>query len=140
MQGVLLMTLKEIQQDLFNQAYIGLRNQNWQRSINVVNGNESCRYRSSSGLKCAVGHCIPDNLYKKDVYEGRSFAIPFYDNAVQLTTGECIKAGEYCRAERLILAEILSCMQAAHDLNAEPNNVKREMDHIADIYKLEIPA
>lgn len=134
------MTIKEIQQDLFNQAYNGLRNQNWQRSINVVNDTESCRYRSETGLKCAVGHCIPDNLYKKDVYEGRSFVIPFYDNCIQLTTGDCVKPGEYCRAERVLLEEFLSCIQFAHDLNNDPNNVKREMDHIADIYKLEIPA
>lgn len=139
------MTIKEIQQDLFNQAYIGLRNQNWQRSIDVVNGNSalsaqvSCRYRSSSGLKCAVGHCIPDDLYK-DIYEGRSFAIPFYDNAIQLTTSECVRPGEYCRVERLCIEELLTYIQFAHDLNDDSDNMQKEMNLIAETYKLEIPA
>jgi hypothetical protein len=139
MQGVLLMTIKEIQQDLFNQAYIGLRNQNWQQSISYVGREPVCRYRSEVGLKCAVGHCIPDNLYK-DIYEGRSFTIPFYDNAVQLTTGDCVKPGEYCRAERLILDEFISYMQAAHDSNEAPTEMQKAMNLIADTYKLEIPA
>jgi len=56
-------------QEIFDTAYIGLRNQNFEHSI----AGGQCVYRSSGPFvnKCAFGHLIPDNQYSPEL-EGRS--------------------------------------------------------------------
>lgn len=43
-------------QEIFNKALFGIREQNYEQSAN----GESCAYRGKNGTKCAVGHCIDD--------------------------------------------------------------------------------
>lgn len=49
-------------QKIFNTAYLGLKAQRFQRSATFAK-EQACVYRSPEGLKCALGHCIPDELY-----------------------------------------------------------------------------
>lgn len=58
------MTEKFTKQETFDVVCKGLAAQNWQQS---VNRSGTCVYRSPKGLKCAAGHCIPDEEYKKDM-------------------------------------------------------------------------
>lgn len=45
---------------LFSQAYLGLQAQEWKRAV-AEDG--TCCYRTPEGLKCAIGHSIPDDKY-----------------------------------------------------------------------------
>ena len=46
----------------------GLSEQNWQKSVKVLtDGIPSCQYRGDNGLKCALGHLIPDSVYHRDM-------------------------------------------------------------------------
>lgn len=48
-------------QEIFDLAWNGLKAQGFKRS--KVVGGPRCLYRSQNGLKCAIGHCIPDEIY-----------------------------------------------------------------------------
>ncbi|MGG7519432.1 hypothetical protein ACQ3G6_16250, partial [Allorhizobium undicola] len=54
-------------QEIFDVVYRGLQEQGFRRSEN----NYRCAYRSSEGLKCAVGQLIPDERYSADL-EGKA--------------------------------------------------------------------
>ena len=45
-------------QQAFDAALLGIRAQNYKRSLNGV----GCEYRGSKGLKCGIGHALPDEL------------------------------------------------------------------------------
>ena len=50
-------------QEIFNIAYLGLAKQNWRRAMSITDGGRpACAYRGNDGLKCAIGHCVPDEL------------------------------------------------------------------------------
>jgi hypothetical protein len=61
-------------QKLFNIAVRKLLKQN-QKSVSAttinMDGSSSCAYRGTDGLRCAIGHAIPDRLYCKEM-EGES--------------------------------------------------------------------
>lgn len=46
-------------QEIFDKVYLGLKSQDFKPSMLGT----SCAYRGKDGLKCAVGHLIPDELY-----------------------------------------------------------------------------
>lgn len=52
-------------QDAFNAALFGIRGQGYRRSVRSETW--VCRYRGENGDKCAIGHCIPDNLYSESM-------------------------------------------------------------------------
>lgn len=54
-------------QEIFNKVWKGLKSQGWQRSVR----GEKCLYRGPDGLKCAIGHLIPDEHYWKEM-EGKT--------------------------------------------------------------------
>ena len=62
------MNTTETKQMLFDKMWRGLKGQDWQQSIDER--NDLCAYRGANGLKCAVGHCIPDDVYEPDM-EGK---------------------------------------------------------------------
>lgn len=51
-------------QQMFDMALEGVRGQDYEQSV-IINkhGERICTYRGANGLKCAVGHMIPDELY-----------------------------------------------------------------------------
>lgn len=63
--------MKAIKQELFNEVYTKLAIQGKaSMGINPDGGN-MCAYRGPDGLKCGIGHLIPDSLYKETI-EGRT--------------------------------------------------------------------
>jgi hypothetical protein len=55
-------------QELFNKAYLGLAGQKFTRSAASVEVHGGlCLYRGTDGLKCAIGHAIPDELYDPEM-------------------------------------------------------------------------
>ena len=49
-------------QEMFTKVWLGLQAQGWRQSIIGT----TCRYRGPEGLKCAIGHLIPDDKYQSD--------------------------------------------------------------------------
>jgi hypothetical protein len=84
----------------------------------IVQGEPSihgdvCRYRAPDGLKCAVGHIIPDSLYRKDM-EGTTLT-KIVDKTLGLT----------CYA-------MLRDLQVAHDNAGDVHIHMGNADFIAD--------
>lgn len=53
-------------QEIYNNALFGIRGQNYARSATV---GGRCVYRGDRGLKCALGHSIPDSEYTERLDE-----------------------------------------------------------------------
>lgn len=53
------------EQQLFEKAYRGLAKQGFERSMRP--NSVKCAYRGVGGLKCAIGHAIPDELYRLEM-------------------------------------------------------------------------
>lgn len=58
-------------QEIFNKVFLGLKSQEFRQSVNEHN---VCQYRGEDGLKCAVGHLIPDEIYIKEWDEHTTLA------------------------------------------------------------------
>lgn len=58
-------------QEIFDKALAHLRVQGCQ----AIEANTTCLYRTSSGLKCAIGALIPDEVYTPDM-EGEAAGFP----------------------------------------------------------------
>ena len=107
------------EQEMFSTAYIGLAGQGWEKSID----NSKCVYRApKTGKKCAIGHCIPDNLYDEsfegfDVYRGLRLL------------GDVNK-------EMYWFADAL---QECHDRADTPENMKQRFHDFAEEHSLTIP-
>lgn len=54
--------LSDDPQEQFNIAVRGIAAQGWKQSVNAE--GDTCRYRGEDGMKCAVGHLIPDEFYQ----------------------------------------------------------------------------
>ena len=48
--------------EIFDKVKKALLEQN-EQSVEIGDYSTNCRYRSQNGLKCAIGHLIPDELY-----------------------------------------------------------------------------
>lgn len=46
-------------QNLFNDAFLGMKSQGFRK----CGDDFGCNYRGLDGLKCVIGHCIPDDKY-----------------------------------------------------------------------------
>lgn len=66
-------------QKIFDIAYLGLASQNWELSRTP----QMCMYRGPNGTKCAIGHCIPDELYEPE-FEGCTI---YSNNKLQRVAG-----------------------------------------------------
>lgn len=112
--------------ELFRNAWDGLQAQGWRRAVNAYQASDTetifaCRYRTDDGLKCAFGHSIPDHLYSPEL-EGRS----------PLSVAEQIG--------RPILVqdtEFVSLLQRAHDMARTPEDVKRNLQAIAQMFQID---
>jgi hypothetical protein len=128
-------------QEIFNQAYLGLKSQGFQKSISIQSG--SCSYRGKQDTKCAVGHLMLDEEYSPS-YEGL--------NASSLVA-RCFDEKKYPKLhsffERIGLdfgnpldSMFLYGLQNAHDdadIDDDGENLKKRLKNFADRYKLTIP-
>jgi hypothetical protein len=68
-------------QQVFDQAVTHLRTQGKRAVIHSNIGGSRCRYRTSSGLKCAAGCFIADDEYDPEM-EGRSFTSVLFPDTI----------------------------------------------------------
>jgi hypothetical protein len=110
-------------QEIFDIAYTGLKNQYFQRSVvyRAVSGNE-CKYRGENGLKCSIGHAIPDDLYQES-FEGRQAKMLILNNETMFNS-------KY--------SEFLGELQWAHDYGYD-DSMDQKLKSLAKKYKLTIP-
>lgn len=85
-------------QEIFDTASIAVLKQG-QRATR----NELCVYRAANGLKCALGHLIPDEMYKKEM-EG---------NGAYTVVKKFPELPEYLRTN----IELVKHLQNAHDMS-----------------------
>lgn len=113
-------------QEIFNKAYRGLKNQGFKQS---VNSKGNCLYwNKETGLKCAIGHCIPENLYDYELESSSLGDFPLYGinlyddrNAIE--------------DDDIFINDLISC----HDDNILPEKMENSLLSFASKYNLRIP-
>lgn len=116
-------------QEIFTKAYIGLRDQGFERSVTVdEHGDETCAYRGDNGLKCAIGHCIPDERYKPEL-EGDT------PNHNPKLLGKAL-GFSLTPEDALWLTDLQRC----HDSACSGSGVQRYLRRFAEKHGLEVPS
>jgi hypothetical protein len=115
-------------QQAFDNALFGIRNQGYKQSLTSVKTScASCAYRGEDGLKCGVGHSIPDELYKVEM-EGKHFSNLLSEHPEFQTFFENANW------------QLLSKIQWAHDnylnFGYGPGDFEEEMKEIANEFNL----
>lgn len=128
-------------QEMFNRAWTGLKNQNWEPSV----GEGGCKYNSGNGVRCAWGHVDAENASLLHRYEGYSVD-GLHDHGIGL-------ASELSRDDLRFAMSLQRC----HDIVAENDtdviylysiekdfvNIGRDMEAnfraLAKLYGLTIP-
>jgi len=107
-------------QNLFNMMWNGLKGQGWRRSMSDEGGG--CLYRGDDGSKCAVGHCISDQV-------ANTWDDARYSSVAKILAGEDIPVSKI---------NFLSRAQLAHD-EAEEGDMEANFRKFARQYHLSIP-
>lgn len=109
---------------MFDTAYLGLKSQGFEKSYNPEGG--ICRYRTSHGLKCAIGHCIPDELYEER-FESKStkWIKELLDK----------KSSLFCDIEYSFIHQLQKC----HDLSEDSAEIQKRLENFARSKDLTIP-
>ena len=124
------------EQQVYNNALFGMRGQNYEPS----RIGDACLYRGPRGLKCAIGHSIPDDIYCPEMDRGV--------NDDELTTiGHFLKEFTFsslCELFQHASGELLTALQVTHDqLSPFQSTAERKdqfearMRQIASCYRLE---
>lgn len=117
-------------QDIFNIAYRGLEAQGFERSVGY--SSLSCKYRDpNSDRKCAIGHVIPDDMYREE-YDEETMTV--YGLAERLTYNE------WTALFGLTTSDTLAELQKVHDNSTDPDNMKQGLADFAKAHNLLIPA
>lgn len=128
-------------QEIFNKALFGIREQNYKRSMkNVGELHEACAYRGEGGLKCAIGHCLPDALALACDASAHGASIEYLlsidpdtlDDPMQQELREVLGVTNLS-----IDVRFLSYLQDTHDCMETPRGFETEMQSIAAQYDLE---
>lgn len=109
------------EQSLFDTMVNGLASQGFVRSKDHDN---CCVYRSPDGLKCAVGHLIPDDKYVLEMDHG----IDYWLGDVMGVIG--LAADFY---------DLLVETRFAHDTSIWPDQMKLKLRKIAAKFELQVP-
>jgi len=126
-------------QEVYDTAVAGLASQNFQPSYTII-----CSYRGLEGHKCAIGWCIPDEIYSPEM-EGRS---------VDRLLDEQVYSGLFAQEIRDLFAKIdtatLSFLQSCHDsslrdgglLDKEgfPERLRARLRNFGEVRNLQVPA
>ncbi len=107
-------------QQLFNEAWKGLKAQGFQQSRGEAG---SCAYRGQNGLKCALGHCMSDEDYKPAL-EGFGAYSPRVMAACGYGPSECYNA---------------DALQACHDCSYRPAEMEKALRDFATERGFTIP-
>ncbi|MBA4282132.1 hypothetical protein [Ralstonia sp.] len=112
-------------QQVFDNALFGVRGQDYRQSVNGA----ACAYRGRDGLKCGIGHSIPDELYVDDLDDTKDKM-----NGIEplCERSEFVWLRELLGGDTQFLAEV----QAAHDGMRSPDDFEDRMQQIAAYYGL----
>ncbi len=119
------LTDTEKQQSLFDRAVEGLAGQGFRKSFGPGRGLTACKYRTG-GLKCAIGHLIPDSKYNP-VFEVMGLA-GVLEDAPDIAAP--IDSPTWCWFKSL---------QAAHDTADSPGDMRRRLTNFAQKRNLALP-
>ena len=115
-------------QEVYDTAVAGLSSQEFKPSYGGRNGT-SCAYRGGNGRKCAIGWCIPDELYSPEM-EGKTVYSMF---------------AEHWKAMREIFPISISVgalreLQNCHDIAVVyPGSMRGNLRAFGLKYRLQIP-
>lgn len=139
------MNTQEAKQQLFDRAVAGLANQGFQQSLDET--QDTCAYRGSEGMRCAMGHVLPDDKYRPE-FEGKNAKdlmishtvgdepeLTVYD-LLQVPVSEARQVDEHEIIN--FLYELQNCHDSVYSLNAE--GMKHELRRLADEHELRRPA
>ena len=104
-------------QEAFNAAWLGLKSQGFELSVDI---NGICRYRGQNGLKCALGWCVPDDMYNPKIegWGARDLLLSI------------------CEQTDVLFFDKL---QICHDYAKDPSDMERRLRDLAKDYNLTIP-
>lgn len=71
-------------QEVYDTAVAGMASQGFQPAYNTDYGGPSCAYRGTEGRKCAIGWCIPDELYVSEM-EHKNIKAILADNSYEFS-------------------------------------------------------
>ncbi len=111
-------------QELFDKMWKGLEGQGWRRS---TTSQGECKYDNGAGLRCAVGHCIPQKRTRDrlDNFSGSSI--------IELTS-----SGKMVIESPKVL-NFLKDAQREHDCCKRWLYMKERFTWLAEEYNLTIP-
>lgn len=115
-------------QDAFNLAYMGLKSQGFTRSMFHSNEDrEICAYRGETGRKCAVGHCIPDELYNT----------AFENERAPVVLNKLANRGHKLIDNSVVMS--MNILQTCHDWAENPKDMESRLMIFAEDKGLTIP-
>lgn len=129
------MTKKLTKQQLFNNAWNGLKSQGWQKSIAIKPYSSAiiegaCRYRGPENRRCAIGWSIPDDKYELGM-EGSTPSSRYIQKAANIP----VKLADW--------AVVLQRVHDSIDMNQQPETIaalmEKGMRKFAKDFDLTIP-
>lgn len=133
--------MQEIKQALFDRAVKGLASQGFAPSYLPDNG--TCAYRGEDGKRCAVGHLIPDAVYKPEMegHNALDLLAPgsSWGAGLRATDLEGMAGYDIDEGQEQELAEFLFGLQGCHDSTASPGVMRVELQDFADLHGLALP-
>ena len=111
-------------QELFDKMWKGLEGQGWKKSATSEGG---CTYDNGAGLRCAVGHCIPQKRTRNRL-----------DNFSTSSIKGLASSGKVVIESPKVL-QFLTDAQSAHDDVYNCKRRKERFTWLAEEYNLTIP-
>lgn len=113
-------------QEIFDKVFTGLRSQGFERSFNKR--SQRCKYRGDNGMKCAVGHLIPDELYKERWDKGGTVYYGLPSHLWKKLDIDFSEDGSF-----------IGKMQEIHDYNGFPDIMEKALRNLAIWNNLTVP-
>ena len=112
-------------QEVYDTAVAGLASQEFQGCY--IDG-AICAYRGTEGRKCAIGYCIPDEMYSPDMEEKsiRTLFREFTEEMMEIFLPS-------------ISVDHLAELQKCHDIPSSPEGRRDMLRDYARRYKLKMP-
>jgi hypothetical protein len=133
------MSIFTTEQQVLDHVTDHLRQQKKQ-SIRYVNGFAVCAYRGAAGMKCAIGSCIPDELYRPgmDPFISGSGLVP---EGMQVDSMKSAFPEEFAAVFGSdIRLQFLHDLQVVHDIEPSLDGWEKELERLAYQYCLEYRA
>lgn len=112
-------------QEALNRVVRGMKAQGWKKAAMGGEQFGTCKYRTSSGLRCAVGQLIPTETYKPEM-EGKPIAT-------------VLRMADIAVDDQGVIFMLIK-LQEWHDLSNGPLDMHRRFCGVARHYGLEFPA